>query len=201
MWIFLFLAFSFSSTSTSRWVFVGDSLTEGYGISKENAYPALLEKKINEYLKSEKKEKQIKIINAGVSGSTSASGLSRLKWHLKEPTELVLIALGANDGLRGQPIKNLKTSLKEMVAFAKSKQSKVIVAGMRLPQNYGKAYVQSFESTFREVRDEEKIVLIPFLLEGVAGKKDLNLNDGIHPNEKGHQIIAEKLFLFFKDQL
>ncbi len=186
---------------TERWIFVGDSLTEGYGISKENAYPALLEKKLNAHLLETKREKQIKVVNAGVSGSTSASGLSRLKWHLKQPATVVVIALGANDGLRGQSVENLTKSLNEMIDFAKSQKAKVVIAGMRLPQNYGAAYVKKFETSFVEVSKQKQVELIPFLLEGVAADKSLNLSDGIHPNEKGHQLLADKLFPFFKGLL
>lgn len=200
MWILLLLSLSFS-TLTERWIFVGDSLTEGYGISKENAYPALLEKKLNEYLKETKKDKQIKIVNAGVSGSTSSSGLSRLKWHLKQPASVVVIALGANDGLRGQSIENLTKSLNEMTDFAKAQKAKVVIAGMKLPQNYGVDYIKKFEASFVEVSKNKNTLLIPFLLDGVAADKSLNLSDGVHPNEKGHQVLADKLFPFFKDLL
>lgn len=176
-------------------------MTEGYGISKENAYPALLEKKLNEYLKETKKDKQIKIVNAGVSGSTSSSGLSRLKWHLKQPASVVVIALGANDGLRGQSIENLTKSLNEMTDFAKAQKAKVVIAGMKLPQNYGVDYIKKFEASFVEVSKNKNTLLIPFLLDGVAADKSLNLSDGVHPNEKGHQVLADKLFPFFKDLL
>ena len=198
MWILLFFSLSFSS-SIERWVFLGDSLTEGYGISKENAYPAKLETLLNAHLKDKKTNRQIQIVNAGISGSTSASGLSRLKWQLKQPTALVLIALGANDGLRGQPIAALKKNLTDMVEYAKSQKVKVVLAGMRLPQNYGAKYTNDFEKSFKEVSSSQKVLLLPFLLEGVAGKKDLNLSDGLHPNEKGHEALSKNLFLFFKD--
>lgn len=213
MWILLFLALGFSNANTTsannvdaksvveRWVFVGDSLTEGYGLSKESAYPALLEKKLNDELKKRKSNKQIKIVNAGISGSTSSSGLSRMKWHLKEPASLVLVALGANDGLRAQPVEALKKNLNEIIDYAKAQDIKVVLAGMTLPQNYGKKYVSDFENTFKEVSKSQNVQFIPFLLDGVAADRSLNLSDGIHPNEKGHQVIAKKLFLFFKDLL
>jgi len=200
MWILLLFSLSFSAV-TERWVFVGDSLTEGYGISKDNAFPALLEKKLNAYLKETKQDRQIKVINAGVSGSTSSSGLSRLKWHLKEPAAVVVIALGANDGLRGQSVDNLIKSLNEMAVFAKAQKAKVVIAGMKLPQNYGADYIKRFEASYVNVSKKQQVALIPFLLDGVATNKSLNLSDGIHPNEKGHQILADKLFPFFKGLL
>ncbi len=200
MWILLFITLSFSA-ATERWIFLGDSITEGYGISKENAYPSLIEKKLNTFLKSSASDKQIKIINAGISGSTSASGLSRLKWHLRQSASLVFIALGANDGLRGQSVDKLKENLKNIITYAKSKNLKVVVAGMKMPQNYGKQYTKEFESAFKDVSTDKDILLIPFLLDGVAGEKGLNLSDGIHPNENGHKIMAEKLFSTFKGLL
>jgi acyl-CoA thioesterase-1 len=166
---------------------LGDSLTEGYGLSKENAYPYLLEQKLNEKYAP----KKFQVTNAGISGSTSASGPSRLRWHLKNPTDLVLLVLGANDGLRGQSVEKMKDNLLAMIKILKEKKIKVILVGMKLPLNYGKEYTSAFEKVFPDLAKQEKIPLIPFLLEGVAGKQDLNLPDHVHPNEKGHKIVAD----------
>jgi acyl-CoA thioesterase-1 len=174
---------------------LGDSLTEGYGIEKENAYPTLVE----EMLK--KSGKNVRIINAGISGSTSASAPSRLRWLLTSQPDILFLALGANDGLRGVSIETTKKNLKDTIREAKKAKMKVWLAGMRLPPNYGKKYTQDFEQMFKALAKEENVPLLPFLLEGVAGQKELNQPDAIHPNEKGHQIMAKMVYEFFTRQL
>jgi acyl-CoA thioesterase I len=176
-------------------VTLGDSLTEGYGIEKDKAYPALVEKKLLE------KGYSVKIFNAGISGSTTASAPSRLKWLLKSKPHIVFIALGANDGLRGVTIETTKQNLKNTIQIAKNAQVKIWLAGMKLPPNYGKTYTAQFETMFQEIAKEEDIPLLPFLLEEVAGQVTLNQPDGIHPNEKGHQIMAEVVSSFFQKEL
>lgn len=178
-----------------RILIVGDSLTAGYGVSKEAAYPAQLE----ELLK--KDHPDVKVIGAGSSGSTSASAISRLKWHLKaKPTHLIL-ALGANDGLRGVKLESTKKNLSEAIDMAKDKKIKVYLAGMLLPTNYGEKYRSKFKSLFAELAKEKKVEFIPFLLKGVGGQPELNLADGIHPNEKGHKIVAKTVFDALKGDL
>lgn len=190
---FLLILLTFSSQSFAQKdaithiLILGDSLTEGYGLSKENAYPYLLEQKLNEKYPKRK----FQVVNAGISGSTTASGPSRLRWHLKNPTELVVLALGANDGLRGQSVEKMKANLQTMIQILKDKKIKVILAGMKLPRNYGKDYTNQFEKVFPDLAKQEKIPLIPFLLENVATKPELNLPDHLHPNEKGHKILAD----------
>lgn len=176
-------------------VTLGDSLTEGYGIEKDQAYPALVEKKLL------KKGYPVKIYNAGISGSTTASAPSRLKWLLKSKPQIVFLALGANDGLRGISIETTKQNLKNTIQLAKEANVKVWLAGMKLPPNYGEAYTSKFEKMFQEIAKEENIPLLPFLLEGVAGQVTLNQPDGIHPNEKGHQMMADVIFSFFQQEL
>jgi len=168
---------------------LGDSLTEGTGVEKTKAYPYLVEQKLKAqgFL-------AIKVINAGVSGSTTASALSRLTWYLRDRPDILLLALGANDGLRGLPTLQIKHNLAETIELALSKGIRVVLAGMKMPPNYGEDYTLKYEKVFLELAKEYGILFIPFLLEGVAGDPKLNLPDGIHPNERGHQIISELVY-------
>ena len=174
---------------------VGDSLTEGYGVAKDSAYPNQLQILID------KNKMDYQVINAGSSGSTSASAPNRLKWHMKSKPEILILALGANDGLRGFEVSSTKENLGKAIDMALKNNVKVYLAGMKLPMNYGKKYRAQFESIFTELQKEKKIKLIPFLLKDVGGVKDLNLADGIHPNEKGHKIIAKTVYQFIKKDL
>lgn len=174
---------------------LGDSLTEGYGIDKEDAFPALVAKKLqNAGIK-------VEVINAGISGSTTASGVKRLNWHLKAKPTHLLLALGANDGLRGVKIEETRSNLEQIIDLAQKNQITTFLAGMKLPPNYGTPYTKDFENMFIQLAENKKIPLLPFLLEGVAGEKDLNQLDGIHPNKKGHEIISQKVFEFLKVNL
>ncbi len=200
MRLFLLLLLSYlpvhvSAEVKNRVLFLGDSLTEGFGISPSQSYPQLLQKKLQENGFS------IKVINSGVSGSTSASAVSRLKWLLQtKPTHLVL-ALGANDGLRGQPIKALRENLKRAILLAKSQGLEVLLLGMRIPPNYGLQYSKDFFDSYQIIADLTETSLVPFLLKNIAGKANLNLADGIHPNAKGHIIMAENIYPYLKVQL
>lgn len=188
----LFFTLSFlgawALAKTPRLVFLGDSLTEGYGVAKDKAYPALIDQKI----KAAKMDWQV--INAGVSGSTSASAKSRLDWQLKSKPEIIVIALGANDGLRGFKPADTRKSLEEAIVKAKASGARVVIAGMEMPPNYGEKYRDEFRKVYPELAKEHKIDLIPFLLDKVAGDKALNLEDGIHPNEKGYVIVANTIW-------
>jgi acyl-CoA thioesterase-1 len=168
---------------------LGDSLTEGSGVRKTQAYPYLVEQKLKA-----KGFSSIKVTNAGVSGSTSASALSRLKWHLRSTPDILLLALGANDGLRGLSTVQMKRNLAKTIELALSKGVRVVLAGMKMPPNYGAEYTREFEKVFYQLAKEYDVVFIPFLLEGVAGDPKLNFPDGLHPNEQGHQIIAESVY-------
>ena len=168
---------------------LGDSLTEGTGVKKNQAYPYLVEQKLKA-----KGLSLIKVINAGVSGSTSASALSRLKWHLRSTPDILLLALGANDGLRGLSTVQMKRNLAKTIELALSKGVRVVLAGMKMPPNYGAEYTREFEEVFYQLAKEYDVVFIPFLLEGVAGDPKLNFPDGLHPNERGHQILAELVY-------
>ncbi|WP_372651379.1 arylesterase [Halobacteriovorax sp.] len=191
--IILLFFISTSVLADTKILFIGDSLTEGYGISKEKSYPYLLKD-----LLLSKHDTKVEIINGSVSGSTTASGLSRLKWFLRSKPEVLILALGANDGLRGIELGSSKKNLASIISLAKEKKMKVILAGMQMPPNYGADYTKKFRDMFLELKKEYKITLIPFLLEGVAAKKELNLSDGIHPNELGHKKMAENLLPYFR---
>lgn len=194
--ICLLAAASVGAAETSkRLVIIGDSLTEGYGVSRANAYPALLEKKI------EASGKKYVVVNAGISGSTSASAPSRMAWQLKNKPDLILLALGANDGLRGSPVPAMEKNLSDAIALAKKEKVQVLLAGMMLPPNFGKAYGEDFAKAFKRVADKHSVPFMPFILDGVGGVTDLNLADGIHPNEKGHKIVADKVFNFIRKYL
>lgn len=176
-----------SACAAPRILCLGDSLTEGLGVGPDKAWPALVENALRA-----KGFKDVVVINAGVSGATSASGPGRLKWHLKGAAkpDLVLLELGANDGLRGQDLAATKANLKESIALAKAAGVPVLLAGMRVPTSMGPAYTERFFKLFGELADEEKVALIPFFLEGVAADTKLNQADGIHPNVEGHKIVA-----------
>lgn len=186
---------SSAADSSKRLLILGDSLTDGYGVAKTSAYPAVLEKKI------QSSGKKWTVINAGISGSTSASAPSRLKWQLKNKPDLMILALGANDGLRGFDPKATEKNLAETIEMAQKEKVPVILAGMMMPQNYGAKYQKQFEQIYVDLASRYKLRRIPFLLDGVALDPKLNLADGIHPNEKGHEIIAEKVFSQIKDLL
>lgn len=195
--IFLFaLNFSAAVEKESTLVIIGDSLTEGYGVTRDKAYPALLEAKLNAL-----GPKKWKVINAGVSGSTSASGPSRLKWQLKAKPALIIVALGANDGLRGTTPESTEKNLDEMLSAIQKEKIPAILVGMQMPPNYGASYRQKFAGIFPLLAKKYKVPLLPFMLERVAGDSGLNQADGIHPNEKGHAIIAQTFFDFVKGVL
>ncbi|MFN7729773.1 MAG: arylesterase [Bdellovibrio sp.] len=181
--------------SPKKLVILGDSLTEGYGVSRDAAFPALLEKKI----KADKKDWVV--INAGISGSTSASAVSRLKWQLKSKPDLFVIALGANDGLRGLKPEDLEKNLSQAVEAIQKEKIPVVLAGMQMPPNYTKEYAASFAAVFPRVAKKYGLKTVPFLLEKVAGVTSLNQADGIHPNEKGHAIMAETVYNSIKGLL
>lgn len=183
------------SAATSRILFLGDSLGEGQGIGESPAFPKVVERILRE------KKHDVVIINDGVSGSISASGLSRLKWQLKNKVDLLVLELGANDGLRGFKLKETEKNLKEIIAHAKSKNIKVLLLGVYIPPNYGIKYGQEFTNMYKNISKTEKIPLLPFLLKDVAGIKELNLPDGIHPNAKGHEIIGKNVAEFVAKNL
>ncbi|PHO13759.1 arylesterase [Malaciobacter marinus] len=185
-----------ANSNTKTILFLGDSLTEGLGVAQKDAFPSLVENMIKTKLK-----KDIQIINGGVSGSTTSDGLSRLKWYLKRKPDIVFIALGANDGLRGLNLQQSQKNLEEIVEFAQKSNAKVFLAGMLIPPNYGPEYSKRFKKMYEEIKNKYKLKSMPFLLDGVAGEKELNQSDGIHPNAQGHKYIAKEVYKFLKEEL
>jgi acyl-CoA thioesterase-1 len=186
--LIFFLSTAVASAKTI--VFLGDSLTAGYGVGKDRAYPALIAERIREaHLPYE-------VINAGVSGDTSADGLRRTDWVLQQKVDVLVIALGANDGLRGLPTSVLEGNLQAIIDKAKAKnpQMRFIVAGMRMPPNLGADYEAKFQRVFAAVAQKNHVLLIPFLLADVGGHRDLNQPDSIHPTEAGQKVIAETVW-------
>ncbi len=182
------IAMAFLIQSAPKVILIfGDSLTAGYGLSPEEAFPALVENQLKEAGKS------CKVINAGLSGETSAGGLSRIEWVLRQPIDVFMLELGGNDGLRGLPLEQTKKNLQSIIDKVKAKNpnAKIVITGMMVPPNMGTDYTTQFKAIFPELAKKNKATLLPFLLEGVAGDEKLNLPDGIHPNIEGHKIVAK----------
>jgi acyl-CoA thioesterase-1 len=185
-----------AATGRPRIVCLGDSLTEGFGLATEQAWPDLLQKT----LRSEGWPRA-EVVNVGVSGSTSASAVSRLQWQLRSKPDIVILALGANDGLRGVAPAETKKNLATTIDLAQSNGITVLLAGMKMPPNYGGEYTREFEAIFTSLAAEKNVPLIPFLLEGVAADPDLNLPDGIHPNADGYAVIAKLVAQYLRPLL
>lgn len=171
-----------------RIVVLGDSLSAGLGLPADEAYPALLQKKIDAA------GYHFDVVNAGVSGDTTAGGLRRLDWVLEGDVRILIVALGGNDALRGLPARDMAANLKAIIERAERRKIRVMLAGMIAPHNFGREYTEAFQDAFRNVAREERVVFIPFLLDGVAGRADLNQPDGIHPNARGAAIVAETVW-------
>ena len=194
--IFLALCFlilqglSVAAAAPRTILFLGDSITAGYGLDMEQAFPALIQKKIAA------KSWNFRVVNAGQSGDTSAGGLNRLEWLLKNRVDILVLELGGNDGLRGLPPETTRKNLQAIIDRVKAKypEVKVLVAGMKVPPNMGGDYGRKFEAIFADLAKKNKAALIPFVLEGVGGSRELNLADGIHPTAKGHEIIATNVW-------
>jgi acyl-CoA thioesterase-1 len=187
----LIIAFLLNLQTTPKKVilFFGDSLTAGYGLSTEEAFPALTEKNLN------KSGKSVKVVNAGLSGETSAGGLSRIDWILRQPIDIFVLELGANDGLRGLPLDQTRKNLQAIIDKVKAKYPNVkfVLAGMMVPPNMGKEYANDFKKIYPDLAKKNNATLIPFLLQDVGGIEKLNQPDGIHPNVEGHKIVARNI--------
>jgi acyl-CoA thioesterase I len=171
-----------------RVVCLGDSLTAGYGLGLDEAYPARLGERLRDA------GVDYEVINAGVSGDTSAGGLRRLDWSLDGDVQVLIVALGANDGLRGLPTKDLRANLAQIIETAQARHVRVILAGMEAPPNFGATYTRDFRAVYRELAHSYDVVLVPFFLEGVAGVPALNQSDGIHPTAEGQRRVAATLW-------
>ncbi len=168
-----------------RVVALGDSLTAGLGLSPDMAWPALVQARIDEA------GLDVEMVNAGVSGDTTAGGLRRLDWALEGDVKVLVLELGANDGLRGLPIAQMKENLSEIIETAKARDIAVLLCGMEAPPNFGPQYTSEFRQAFRDLADQHDVVFLPFFLDGVAGNAALNQADGIHPNEAGTRRVAD----------
>lgn len=179
-----------TSDSSKKILFFGDSLTAGYGLEVSQAFPALIQQRLDSL------GLDYSVVNAGLSGETTASGKNRLDWVLEEDIEIVIIELGANDGLRGIPLTETESNLQGMVDKVQSQlpNAKIILAGMQIPPNMGPEYTSTFKEIFPKLAESENIALIPFLLENVAGIPELNQGDGIHPTVEGQKIVAENVW-------
>ena len=177
---------STAATTANVILFLGDSITAGYGLDLSQAYPALIQEKIDA------KGWSFKAVNAGQSGDTSAGALNRLDWLLRNHVAVLVVELGGNDGLRGLPAETTRTNLQQIIDRTKAKYPtvKIIIAGMKVPPNMGRKYGAKFETIYPELAKKNQLPLIPFVLEGVGGVRELNLPDGIHPTAKGHAIVA-----------
>ncbi len=186
---------SMALASPKKIIILGDSLTEGYGVSQAAAFPALLQNKI------QADKLNWNLTASGSSGSTTAAGLTRMKWIAKNKPDIVLLLLGSNDGLRGLKTSETEKNLNLTIQWAKSQNIQIILGQLYMPPNYGKKYTEDFAKIYLNVAKKNKISLIGFLLEQIAGQPEFNLADGIHPNEKGHQIIAENMYKELKHYL
>ncbi len=179
-----------SVTKTKTIVFFGNSLTAGYGLTPSEAFPALVQNKIDSL------QLPYKVVNAGVSGETSTGGNARIDWILRQSLDIFILELGANDGLRGIPLWQTRESLQSIIDKVKTKypSAKLVLAGMQIPPNMGPDYTTEFKKIYSGLAQKNQMVLIPFLLEGVGGEEKLNQEDGIHPTAEGHKILAENIW-------
>jgi acyl-CoA thioesterase I len=175
-----------------RIVAFGDSLTAGLGVQAVESYPAQLQRRLDSL------GYRYRVINAGVSGDTTAGGLRRVPWILNNKPELVILELGANDGLRGLPVDQTQSNLRQIIRQLEESGTTVVLAGMKLPPNYGQDYTASFEAMYRMLAKECQLLLIPFFLEGVGGSSTLNQADGIHPTKEGYEVIVEQVLKVLK---
>ena len=174
---------------------LGDSLTAGYGLVESQSYPSRLQELIDA------EGYEFEVVNAGVSGDTSAGGLRRLDWALEGNVRVLIVALGGNDGLRGLSVKDMKENLTAIVRRARERNVVVILAGMEAPPNYGREYATDFREAFRDVAQSERVLFLPFLLDKVAGQSGLNQGDGIHPNEQGTRMVADTVWAVLRPLL
>jgi acyl-CoA thioesterase-1 len=179
-------------------IFFGNSLTAGYGVEAEEAFPGLIQKRLDSL------DYDYNVINAGVSGETTASGLSRVEWVVKrQPVEIFVLELGGNDGLRGIKPEETNKNLRAIIDKVRGihPDVKILLAGMMVPPNMGQAYAEEFQKVFPEIAKDKEVSFIPFLLKGVGGEADLNLPDGIHPTPEGHKLVTETVWEYLEPLL
>jgi acyl-CoA thioesterase-1 len=195
MLVLLVLVAAPASAAERVVVALGDSLTAGLGVAPDEAYPALLEARLR------REGHSYRVVNAGVSGDTSAGGRRRVDWVLRSKPEVVIVALGANDGLRGLPVDELRDNLEAIVKRLQAAGARVLLVGMRVPPNYGDDYARAFAAVFPAVARRTGAALAPFLLDGVAGEVRMNQADGIHPTAEGQRRIAARLWPYLRPLL
>ena len=185
--VFLVLAFAMQLSGEEEPVILafGDSLTAGFGVPEKENYPFRLQRILKE------KGYPHRVVNAGVSGDTTAGGVRRINWLLKHKPKIVILALGANDGLRGLPVSEMHANLESIVATCKEHGARVLLAGMKVPPNYGETYSQEFEAVFSRLAEEHSLPFLPFLLEGIAARQEYTQADGIHPEGAGYAVVAD----------
>jgi acyl-CoA thioesterase I len=178
-------------------LFFGNSLTAGYGVEPSEAFPALIQAKLDSL------DLPYKVVNAGVSGETTSGGSNRVDWVLRQPVDVFVLELGGNDGLRGIPLSETRKNLQTIIDRVKTKypQARIVLAGMQVPPNMGNTYASGFRALYADLAQKNNVELIPFLLEGVGGEPALNQADGIHPTSKGHKILAENVWQELKEIL
>ncbi|APS40291.1 MULTISPECIES: arylesterase [unclassified Salegentibacter] len=176
-------------------LFFGNSLTAGMGLEASEAFPALIQNRLDSL------NYNYEVVNAGLSGETTASGKNRINWVLNQDVDIFVLELGANDGLRGIPIAETRRNLQDIIDTVKEKNpdTKIVLAGMQIPPNMGEEYTTDFRNIFPELAEGNNLQLIPFLLEGVAGDAELNQQDGIHPTAEGYKIVADNVWSILKD--
>ena len=174
---------------------LGDSLTAGFGVQEEESFPSRLQVKIDQ------SNLGYKVINAGVSGDTTAGGVRRIDWLMKHKPNIVILALGANDGLRGLSTKEMQANLETMIRISRENNAQVLLAGMKALPNYGKDYQLNFESVYADLAKKYDLVYLPFLLEGVAGVREHTRPDGLHPKESGYKIVADLVWRYLQPML
>jgi acyl-CoA thioesterase-1 len=176
------------ASTRPRVVFLGDSLTAGLGLSQAQAYPSVIAERLR------REGVDVDVINAGISGDTSAGGRRRLAWALEGNVRVLVLALGANDGLRGSPVRDMKANLQAIIREAKARGITVLLLGMEAPPNFGPEYTAEFRQAFRDLAKDEDVAFLPFFLEGVAGVPALNQPDGLHPNADGASRVADTVW-------
>lgn len=176
-------------------VFLGDSLSAGLGLAVDAAYPHLVRERLRE------EGYEIRIVNAGVSGDTTAGGLARVDWLLRQEPDVLVLGLGANDGLRGTELASTEENLRRIIEKAQDAGTEVLLLGMMIPPNYGQEYSERFAAIYPRLEEELGVERVPFLLEGVAGDRSLNMADNIHPNARGHQVMAETVLEHLRPML
>lgn len=181
-------------TNSKKILFFGDSLTAGMGLDPNDAFPTVIQEKLDSL------GLNYSVINAGLSGETTASGRNRVEWVLNQKVDIFVLELGANDGLRGIPLEETRKNLQEIITIVREKDpdTEIILAGMQIPPNMGPEYTAEFRRIFPELAEKNNVELIPFLLEDVAGEPELNQEDGIHPTAEGHRILANNVWEVLK---